>query len=503
MNSYKYKFIICYILICIVVISMMGATYAYFTLKVVGEGSNTALTAFNGVMEITYTDTSNVSLVNAYTGESIIKTFTVENTGDSTVYYNINLEELVNNFANPDDLVYTLSETGGNVDIPKTPVPTISNTPIASNIRINAGITHSYVMTITFLKTEEDQSNNMNKTFSSRINVLPSNLNNFSYIYRTNTLPYNILKNNVINKESTIDYTSTASTDGLYYTNNSISGSTSYFFRGSSNINNNVLFAGYCWKIIRTTEDLGTRLIFNGVPTSNTCLNISDSTAFIDTLSVYNNSTNYNAYVGYMYGNANSSNYTLENADTNSSAIKTVLDNWYTSNLSKYSDYISDSYYCNNRKMSKFKIGNVLYGLNGYGNNNTGYISYNNISNSTTKPSYNCLNKNDIFTVSNNNGNKSLTNPIGLITADELVFAGYTKSTAVTTNYLYNSSEYWTMTPAYFNGSISYNYTAGQGYLRVKSVSTSYGVRPVITINQNAEVISGDGSNASPYKITE
>src|SRR5574344_608057 len=242
MNSNKYKFIICYILICIVVISMMGATYAYFTLKVVGEGSNTALTAFNGTMEITYTDTSNVSLVNAYTGESISKTFTVENTGDSTVYYNIDLEELVNNFTNPDDLVYTLSESGGNVAISSTPVPTTSNTPIASNIRINAGVTHTYVMTITFLKTDEDHSNNMNKTFSSKINVLPSNLNNFSYIYRTNTLPYNLLKNNVINNESTIDYTSSTSTDGLYYTNNSINGSTSYFFRGSSSVSNNVLF---------------------------------------------------------------------------------------------------------------------------------------------------------------------------------------------------------------------------------------------------------------------
>lgn len=37
-----------------------------------------------------------------------------------------------------------------------------------------------------------------------------------------------------------------------------------YYYRGAVT-NNNVLFAGYCWKIVRTTETGGTKLIYNGV----------------------------------------------------------------------------------------------------------------------------------------------------------------------------------------------------------------------------------------------
>ncbi len=34
-------------------------------------------------------------------------------------------------------------------------------------------------------------------------------------------------------------------------------------------LNNNILFAGYCWKIIRTTEQGGTKLLYNGEPSIN------------------------------------------------------------------------------------------------------------------------------------------------------------------------------------------------------------------------------------------
>ena len=38
-----------------------------------------------------------------------------------------------------------------------------------------------------------------------------------------------------------------------------------YYYRGEV-YNNNALFAGYCWKIVRTTETGGTKLIYNGEP---------------------------------------------------------------------------------------------------------------------------------------------------------------------------------------------------------------------------------------------
>ena len=39
-------------------------------------------------------------------------------------------------------------------------------------------------------------------------------------------------------------------TNGYVFTNNSIDGEKNYLYTGSSN-NNNALFGGFCWKIIR------------------------------------------------------------------------------------------------------------------------------------------------------------------------------------------------------------------------------------------------------------
>ena len=43
-----------------------------------------------------------------------------------------------------------------------------------------------------------------------------------------------------------------------------------YYYRGAVD-NNNVYFGGFCWKIVRTTETGGLKMIYNGVPTSGSC----------------------------------------------------------------------------------------------------------------------------------------------------------------------------------------------------------------------------------------
>ena len=60
----------------------------------------------------------------------------------------------------------------------------------------------------------------------------------------------------------------------------------------------------------------------------------------------------------------------------------------------------------------------------GYGKNTTYYGAYNRIVNLKV-PQFKCPQTNDLFTTaSSTKGNKALTNPIGLITADEIVYAG-------------------------------------------------------------------------------
>ena len=226
-------------------------------------------------------------------------------------------------------------------------------------------------------------------------------------------------------------------------------------------------------------------MIYNGVPTNGACNNATLENATIGS-SAFNAHSNYNAYVGYMYGEPNSTSYIDEHKNTNNSTIKTMLENWYASNLLKYNDYIEDTNYCNDRSMIDVTIDNVVYSKNGYGNLNTGY----HILNDNMK-NYQCQNTNDKFSVQS----KTNTYPVGLITLNE-VLMGKTS----TTN---ENISYWTMTPAYFNGTSAYNFLVSNGNEKTMTVNTTSGVRPVIALKPSVTVISGNGSLESPYKITE
>ena len=116
MNITKIKLVFASIGILITISFMLAATYAYFTIQDPNEEINMLLKEFNEVIEVKYSDTSNVSLVGAYPGDSLIKTFTVKNIGGKPVYYNILLDDLVNNFSNPDDLIFTLNGTPDGTD---------------------------------------------------------------------------------------------------------------------------------------------------------------------------------------------------------------------------------------------------------------------------------------------------------------------------------------------------------------------------------------------------
>ena len=71
-----------------------------------------------------------------------------------------------------------------------------------------------------------------------------------------------------------------------------------YYFNGAVE-NNNVLFAGFCWKIVRTTETGGVKIVYNGVQKDGSCNNTGTDSQ-IGT-SAFNNDNNSPAYVGYMY----------------------------------------------------------------------------------------------------------------------------------------------------------------------------------------------------------
>ena len=143
----------------------------------------------------------------------------------------------------------------------------------------------------------------------------------------------------------------------------------------------------------------------------------------------------------------------------------------------------------------------------GFTLNQTTYYKpyFRNYSNKT--PSLKCPRQVDQFTVntSNNLGNGELTYPVGLITADEVSYAGGKYNNRNILYYLNSNIDYWTMSPSslYLNSlenGIWRVTPSGSNNPYPGSVSYYY-IRPVINLKPNTEITSGNGTASSPYQI--
>ena len=133
----------------------IASSYAYFVANVSGNKDTNNVVITNGVMSLEYTDGDEITLANAVPGNSVTKTFTVKNTGNVATTYTIYFSELSNKFVDKTDLVYTLTSTDGGKNVAQTQVPD-SNEAMVNNYEIEAGKTHTYTLTITFLDKDEN-----------------------------------------------------------------------------------------------------------------------------------------------------------------------------------------------------------------------------------------------------------------------------------------------------------------------------------------------------------
>ena len=269
---------------------------------------------------------------------------------------------------------------------------------------------------------------------------------------------------------------------------------TSYYYRGSVK-NNYVQFAGYYWRVIRINGDGSIRLLYSGTtPTAaGNAVQIGTST--------FNSQSNLPLYVGYMYGNPSGTTLKEVNANMNDSTIKSYLDNWYSTNLSDYSEYIADSGFCNDRTLStRSNNGNGVQidKTTIYASYDRYYADYNPI---LICPDAN----NDLFTLrGNTKGNESLTYPIGLITIDELMLAGARHDMMNTSFYPFSTFNFWTMSATYFNLDIASAVeflSSNDGIVRAHPTLNSHGVRPVINLNANVEITGGIGTQNEPFIV--
>ena len=229
--------------------------------------------------------------------------------------------------------------------------------------------------------------------------------------------------------------TVTNTTTGTIYYADTSKGRT-YYFAGNPT-DNWVYFGEFYWRIIRINEDGSLRLIYQG-----TAANTTDTGTQLSSTSAFNSTYTDNMYVGFKYTSGS-----VHGTGTNST-ILTVLNTWYSSNLASYASSIDgNAGFCGDRTPYTNTSGTASGG--GTGTTTTYYGGYIRLITNKT-PTYDCPSE-DLYTTSgSSNGNKSLTYPIGLISADEVAYAGGIYVTANSSYYLYTGSAYWTMSPYTF-----------------------------------------------------
>ena len=259
----------------------------------------------------------------------------------------------------------------------------------------------------------------------------------------------------VIDAEPTLTASSNNTSDasGLYKSTATNTGKPTYYFRGNVT-NNYVSFAGQTWRIVRVNEDGTIRIIMQDGINNN---------------ATYAFNTKYNNY-SYMY-------YTNSNA-------KTQLESWYQTNIgsntSLASKVATGNYYCEQAKAkrdSSWASGSATMTL---------YSSY--------TPNFKCT--------TDGNGKGSVNASVGLLSYDEVVYAGGYYSQSNSNYYLYNSAiHWWTMSPAGFGGSTS-NVWRVNTPGTINGTDVDYALRLRAVLNIKADVsVTGTGTSTDPYVI--
>ena len=377
---------------------------------------------------------------------------------------------------------------------------TINNT---SKIDSTSKTTTEGGKVVFYLTGEPDNITGGEYTLSSNkliVNNIISNIN--LNIAMSKTLYDQLLiDNSRIKTRTDFDTTFTETNTGtLYKATESIAGNTPkdvYYFAGDAK-NNWVKFGGFYWRIIRTNYDGSIRLLYSGTSHNTTEGYIGKSS--------FNSTYNDPMYVGYMYGTSGSLDSNRTN--TNDSTIKTYIDNWYNNNLSSYSKYIStEAVYCNDRELAPGSTYNT-------GNTSFSYATKERLNTNKT-PTYNCTNIKDAF--SGSNSEAKLTYPIGLMTADEIAYAGGKEFTSLPSPYAWyylnsaggsitGSTYWWSLSPFGWSGSYSTVWvvfgSSNPGYLSyIRANDTSYGVRPAISLKSCIKYSTGNGAPETPYEI--
>ena len=355
---------------------------------------------------------------------------------------------------------FSNATVGSDIWIVKNDYDNITNT---SNTYTKTQTSNNYTKTYyLYIWLDETETQNLSGSIFVKLKGTSSNNPNLT-TEAVKTIPlYDYIKNNA-NTTTTIDFSKTSaqdSTNGIYTTTNTDSGNPVYYYRG--NVDNRVIFANFCWRIVRTTETGGVKLIYDGVPSNGQCSNTGSNSTIGN--SAFNSIYNDAKYVGYKYGSSID-----DETYTDDSIIKAKIDDWYETNMTSYTSQLEDTVFCNDRSYTKDGV-------------ITNFGAYTRLDTNKT-PTLKCQNMRDKFTTKAINGNGALEYPVGLITADEMAYAGgkyYSSSSDANRSfYLYTGRDYWVLSPYSFRNSNANEFNLNSnGNLNNNNVNNSNGVRP-------------------------
>jgi len=254
------------------------------------------------------------------------------------------------------------------------------------------------------------------------------------------------------------------------------------------------------WRIVRINGNGTVRMIYEGTHQPFMPEHEEELTSSIG-LSLFNNSKS-NAYVGYMYGDINSITYNDTHKNNNDSLVKISLDNWYFNYLyEEFDQYIADAIYCNDRS---------LHLGTGTGAESTTYSAVYRFNNFA--PILTCNQGDDAFTSENStlklsngqNTNKKLKYKVGLITMDEIMYAGVTNDNVYEySTYLLNGTSWsgFTMTPFSLDEKGECNIFSLSRFAFMQTLCDYQDqFRPVISLNYDA-LKYGTGVSGDEFRI--
>ena len=543
-----------YTSLLLIVVLLIGVSYALFQIFARQSGQNNISTI--DCLSITYEDVSDaISLVNEFPitdNEGYQKspyTFKVTNNCSEYVGLEMGVETLTSSTISPQYIKGSINKVG---IAPMAKILSTGKVGEAMNggtnyiikkdgLNANESVSYELRLWIDYDTTEAQAGKEWHGkvVVSAVAETKPLAAPENWYDANSGTLLAAIKNNNTVTTPTTTPGAEISSSTEALLASTEDDYGTSYYFRGAVT-NNFVEYANMCWRIVRVTGDGSIKLVLynyngltstNNTPSSSTPCNVTgDTYAYAryegDTYtSAFNVNSNDNAYVGLMYGTPGSSSYEETHVNTNPSTVLTNLNKWYTNVLSKQSgfneSYLADTIWCNDKRVIEGEYYNPLnltIGNNfGYGDNTNYYrISINLFY--LDEVGFTCLygrNENlSKFTVSDTKyGNGALKGygKVGLLTGEEITFAGGVALTDSPTYYLRQNAtaNMWMgLSPALYltNGTEDFlpgAYVVGvnNGTLVPYHVNYNGGIRPVIALTSSIAISSGNGTATNPYKV--